>query len=111
MSGHHKWSDIRRRPKREKKPVADRIYKGKLVPKQDPAFPEAACDFHKPHAGGLVPFDMLREVLMVRDPCLDGTEDIGAKYEEIDGSLWLSRGDVWVKIDPDGTIEVGASGV
>ena len=78
--------------------MADRIYLGRLATVQSRVFPESASSFNEPHAGGLVPFEMVREVL--EQP----------KVEMINGSLWISRDDVWVKIDPDGSIEVGASG-
>ncbi len=91
--------------------MADRIYKGKLLPEETETFPEASKSFDKPHSGGLVPFALLQEVLMIRDPEKGyGATDI-AEHKMIDGSLWLSRGDVWIKIDPDGSIEVGTSGV
>jgi len=81
--------------------VADRIYKGRIlvtgaVAKSNrAAFTEASEDLNKPHAGGLVPFEMLKEIL-------------GA--EEIQGSLWKHKDDTWVKIDPDGHIEIGLAG-
>lgn len=88
--------------------MADRIYKGKLRPEQNPAFPEAACDFHLPHAGGLVPFEMLKKILST---ALYAEGSDIPLYEEINGSIWLhGLNGLWVKIDPDGSLEVGASG-
>ncbi len=90
--------------------MADRIYKGVLTFTPSEAFPESSDSFDKPHAGGLVPFELLREVLMLNCPCPVGTCVTEAEYKEINGSLWLSRGDVWIKIDPTGEVEVGISG-
>ena len=105
--------------------MADRIYKGRLVPIQDKAFPEAACDFHKPHKGGLIPFELLRSILKcaaerwrnfdlqevqdAHEDCtlLGGEEPI----QVINGSIWIHGDGAWVKIEPDGSIEIGTSGV
>jgi hypothetical protein len=88
--------------------VADRIYKGKLAAERSPAFPESAESFDTAHAGGLVAFELIKEIL--QDAVHAEDSDIPL-FSEVNGSLWLHREDVWVKIDPDGTIEVGISGV
>lgn len=88
--------------------MADRIFKGKLTPENHPAFPEASLDFNCPHAGGLVPFEMLKEVLSAARHFEDSDIPL---YEEVNGSIWLHGEDgLWIKIDPDGSLEVGASG-
>jgi len=55
-----------------------------------------------------VPFDMLKEILEQGRHVEDS--DIPF-YKEINGSIWLT-GDkgVWVRIEPDGSIEVGSAG-
>jgi hypothetical protein len=88
--------------------MADRIYKGKLAVETDVAFPEASENFDTPHLGGLVPFEMLKEILEQGRHVEDS--DIPF-YKEINGSIWLSGDNgVWVKVDPDGSIEVGSAG-
>ena len=92
--------------------MADRIFKGQLAPEQCDAFPESAETFDTSHAGGLVPFEMFAEVLGIdlpgqTDVVLEGCLEANL----INGSLWISRADVWIRIDPDGSIEVGAAGV
>jgi hypothetical protein len=82
--------------------MADRIYKGALVTQQpDEDFPEAATSFDSPHAGGLVPFEVLKDILTA--PKAGGGI--------VNGSLFITDNDAWIKIDPDGSIEIGASGV
>lgn len=70
------------------------------MPETSEAFSESAKAFDKKHAGGLVPFNMFHD--MIRAP------DCWAKM--IKESLWITSGDAWIKIDPDGTIEIGTSG-
>ena len=89
--------------------MADRIFKGQLTPEQCDAFPESAETFDTSHAGGLVPFEIFQEVLGLTKESVLGDERM--RVDMIGGSLWIGRGDVWIKIDPDGTIEVGAAGV
>ncbi len=88
--------------------MADRIYKGVLTFTPSEAFPESSDSFDKPHAGGLVPFQMLKEILSAARH--EDDSDIPL-YEEINGDIWLHGDGVWVRIEPDGTIEVGAAGV
>lgn len=89
--------------------MADRIFKGCLTPEAHDAFPESAPTFDTAHAGGLVPFEMFQEVLGLTEEAVLGDERM--RVEMIAGSIWLGRGDLWIKIDSDGSIEVGASGV
>ncbi len=80
--------------------MADRIFKGRLSTITTHAFPESAERFSEPHKGGLVPFEVLKKILTA-DKAGGGI---------INGSLFITAGDTWVKIDPDGTIEIGSSG-
>ena len=91
--------------------MADRIFKGQLAPEQCDAFPESAETFDTSHAGGLVPFEMFAEVLGIPLPDRDLKLDGEFRADLIGKSLWIGRGDVLIKIDPDGSIEVGAAGV
>jgi len=106
--------------------MADRIFKGRLITTGDihqeneRAFPEASEDFHKPHRGGLEPFRVLADVLYAAqefDPKEhpEGSgccERAAGLVKMIGNSLWVSDGkDSWIKIDPDGGIEIGTSGV
>jgi len=96
--------------------MSDRIFKGHLLVTEEvanenkAAFPEAACSFSKAHRGGLKPFEILCEILF----WIDGEEppviSDHAHVKMINGSLWVSGYDSWIKIDPDGNIEVGTSG-
>jgi hypothetical protein len=52
---------------------------------------------------------MFQEVLGLTEEAVLGDESM--RVEMIGGSIWLGRGDLWIKIDSDGSIEVGASGV
>lgn len=81
--------------------MADRIYKGKLATERSPAFPESSEAFDKPHAGGLVPFELFKNVMEadVRD------------IKMIQGVLWISANDAWIRIERDGNIEIGIAGV
>ena len=91
--------------------MADRIFKGRIIltaavaDENRVAFPEASEDFNKPHKGGLNPFNVL--ALVVDDNMKVGYPQV----ETINGSLWISGADAWIKIDPDGHIEIGTSGV
>ncbi len=86
--------------------MADRIFKGRLVLTgeichENLAFTEASEDFDTAHAGGLVPFEVLQKILLNSPKII---EIIGEH-----GSIWISgQDDTWIKIDPDGTIEIGA---
>lgn len=86
--------------------MADRIFKGRLLvtgavaDENKVAFPEAAEDFNQPHAGGLVAYHMLYSIL----------KDENLKVEEINGSVWISGDNAWIKVDPDGHIEFGIAG-
>ena len=81
--------------------MADRIFQGKLVAERSPAFPESSKSFDKPHAGGLVPFELLRDIL--------SAEVVETKV--VQGVLWVNDGDAWFRVQRDGTIEIGISGV
>jgi hypothetical protein len=81
--------------------MADRIYKGKLKTIADDHFPEAASQFSRASAGGLVPFRLLCEILT------DGQ----ANFTRTPGSVHISSKGAWVTIDHDGTVEIGTSGV
>jgi len=91
--------------------MADRVFKGRIIvtgavaDENRVAFPEASEDFNKPHKGGLNPFHLLGQILD------DNMAIMSPKVETINGSLWVSGSDAWVKIDPDGHIEIGISGV
>lgn len=80
--------------------MADRIYKGKLAAIRSSAFPESSEAFDKPHAGGLVPFELLSDVMEA--------EVIDIKV--IQGVLWISADDAWVRVERDGTVEIGIAG-
>ena len=84
--------------------MADRIYKGKLVTRFDKAFPEAARGFNEHSLGNVVPFEEVSCILRA-DDC-DVTD-------KVDGTIWIASKEMgsWIKIDKDGTIEMGASGV
>ena len=95
--------------------MADRIYKGRLkltgeICHENLAFTEASEDFDKPHKGGLVPFEVLTGVI---ESVMDAAyRDDWGGFEMVDGSAFI-KGDgkfegIWIKIDPDGTIEIGA---
>lgn len=110
--------------------MADRVFKGKLITTGDiheenlRAFPEASEDFRSPHSGGLEPFQMLYDILMGvseewRDLDPRELEDRHRRVapikeqpsvKEVNGSLWISHEDMWVKIDADGTFEIGIAG-
>ena len=66
-------------------------------------------DFNKPHAGGLVPFELLREIITeICDDNLMSHHDAVTSTSE--GTFFIRHEDAWVKIDSDGTIEVGIAG-
>jgi len=97
--------------------MADRIFKGRLILTGDVsdenrlAFPEASDDFRKPHKGGLDPFQTLYGILKSVEETIDlSEENTDPLVQVIHGSLWISGDDAWVKIDPDGTIEIGTAG-
>jgi hypothetical protein len=81
--------------------VADRIYKGELAAVRSPAFPESSEEFNTPHMGGLVPFELMASVTSAKD----------FTSKMINGDLWLTGDDVWIRIENDGTIEIGIAGV
>lgn len=87
--------------------MADRIYKGRVIvtgacaDSNRRAFPEAAKEFNLPHAGGLIPFELLSEVTSAKD----------FTSKMINGDLWLTGDEVWIRIEKDGHIEIGISGV
>lgn len=111
--------------------MADRIFKGRIITTGDihdenlRAFPEASEDFRSPHSGGLEPFQVLYNVLkgISEEWRRFDPKDLEKRWangtplrkpdavETINESLWLSHEDMWIKIDPDGTIEIGISGV
>ncbi len=82
--------------------MADRIFKGKLQAETPGAFPEASSSFDTPHAGGLVPFELFRDALHNAQVTRTSIQQ---------GSLFISAEDVWIKIDRDGTVEIGTAGV
>jgi hypothetical protein len=90
--------------------MADRIYKGKIVltPKIDKQnqlhFPEAAARFDQKHAGGLVAFETLREIL-------EGLCHGLAGFDVDEAGLRITGKEAWCEITQDGTIEIGTSGV
>lgn len=93
--------------------MADRIFKGHMLVTELDAdenrrvFPEAAKDFNSPHAGGLIPFDLLKETLIgICDENMLAYDD--AITNAGDGSFFVRNKDIWIKIDSDGTIEIGA---
>ena len=81
--------------------MADRIYKGELATVRSPAFSESSEDFNSPHAGGLVPFELMASVTSAAD----------FTSKMINGDLWLTGDEVWIRIEKDGTIEIGIAGV
>lgn len=93
--------------------MADRIYKGRIVITSDIDqenqlhFDEAASDFNRPHKGGLVPFEVLKASLM---DVADKEGEVNRNVDVINGSLFIKSDafETWIKIDPDGTIEIGA---
>lgn len=100
--------------------MADRIFKGRLITTGDihdenvRAFPEASEDFRKEHKGGLHPFHMIYDILQhIETHGIRHIEDMRQQrlVREINGSIWLSGKDSWIKIDPDGSFEIGISGV
>jgi hypothetical protein len=102
--------------------MADRIFKGKIVITTDidhenqTNFPEASSGFNKKHAGGLNPVHTLFNVLKSAEDSMADPENIRSVVRAIDGSIMINGlaeigKDLWVKIDPDGTIEIGTSGV
>jgi hypothetical protein len=116
--------------------VADRIFKGRLITTGDiheenvRAFPEASEDFKKPHKGGLSPYQVLYDIFKTIEehvPAGISSDlqvakvaeliDEGAPWglqtpvRQIGDSLWISGGNAWIKIDPDGSFEIGTSGV
>ena len=80
--------------------MADRIYKGKLAAERSPAFPESSEAFDKPHAGGLVPFELFRDIL----------DYAFVDVKVVQGVLWVSANDAWIRVEQDGSIEIGISG-
>lgn len=110
--------------------MADRIFKGRLITTGDihdenlRAFPEASEDFKKPHKGGLEPHQMLYNILKhveghhqrLAGTVVHSMDEIlelekTAPVREINGSIWISGDGAWVKIDKDGSFEIGISGV
>jgi hypothetical protein len=81
--------------------MADRIYKGKLQAERSGAFPESSEAFDKPHAGGLVPFELFRDVM----------EADVIDIKVVQGVLWISADDAWIRVERDGNIEIGIAGV
>jgi hypothetical protein len=81
--------------------MADRVFKGKLEVEENSAFPESSEAFDKPHAGGLVPFELFRDIM--------NAEVVDTKM--IQGVLWISGDDAWIRVERDGSIEIGISGV
>ena len=97
--------------------MADRIFKGRLITTGDiheeneRAFPEASEDFRKDHKGGLSPFQVLYDIF-------SDVEEVGLvtpgeprpqrMVREINGSLWITGCGYWIKIDPDGSFEIGS---
>jgi hypothetical protein len=81
--------------------VADRIFKGRLQTERSGAFPESSEAFDKPHAGGLVPFELLRDIM----------EADVIDIKMVQGVLWVSADDAWCRVERDGTIEIGIAGV
>ncbi len=96
--------------------MADRIFKGELVAEKSPAFPEASQSFDGRHAGGLNAFDMFKEVLQIEssEAAEFKTKHPGwvttSQFKVVNGTIFMSRGDIWIQIKPNGSIEVGISG-
>jgi len=80
--------------------VADRIYKGKLAVERSPTFPESSEAFDKPHAGGLVPFELFKDII----------ECPFVEVKMVQGVLWVSTNDAWIRVERDGSIEIGTAG-
>jgi hypothetical protein len=112
--------------------MADRIFKGRLITTGDiheenrRAFPEATEDFKQPHRGGLHPYQMLYDIFTavmehhhmaagLLGPPLSTEKyaelERSAPVREINGSIWISGDGCWIKIDKDGSFEIGTSGV
>jgi len=103
--------------------MAERIFKGRLITTGDihdenvRAFPEASEDFEKPHKGGLEPYHLLYNILKsVEDAMADPNNIVTDAVRIIDGSIFVrGLGEIgaglWIKIDPDGSFEIGTSGV
>lgn len=86
--------------------MADRVFKGRLLTtgnisaENARAFPEASESFDKPHKGGLKAYQVIYDVLKSEDQLV----------REIGESIQVSGSDAWIKIDRDGTFEIGISG-
>ena len=89
--------------------MADRIFAAKILvtgaiaEENREAFPEASEDLREAHAGGLVPFDVLREILTegkVQEEPLKGTRR----------DIWIQHGEMFLTVRPDGIMEIGLAG-
>lgn len=92
--------------------MADRIFKGRIIvtasidEENTEVFPEAAENFDTAHAGGLVPFDQFGKILAdICDECMRDRHDALRIDKD---SIMIRSENVWIKIDADGTIEIGA---
>ena len=91
--------------------MADRIFKGNLLvtaaiaEENARAFPEAASSFtDKPNQ--ISPYEALYRIL--KDVTEGASHPRGCAVEEINGSLWVSGSEgLWIKIDPNGDVEIG----
>jgi len=107
--------------------MADRIFKGRLICTGDihdenvRAFPEALEDFQGAKVGQLDPFQMIYNILRdlvdhqpQPDYPIRPAQAPPELVREVNGSIWVMGthgNDTWIKIDRDGSIEIGASGV
>ena len=79
--------------------MANTFYEGKLEPTG--RWPEALESLRSPLANGQTPFNFLAEAIR-------GLSS-GKSISEIDesGDLWISADGFWVRISPDGILEIG----
>lgn len=85
--------------------MSDRVYKGKLSTIEEGAFSEAAESFNTPHAGQLIPFEVLKRILRSSNPAAP------RMTTAVTGdNIIVQRGNYALVISRDGTIEIITAG-
>jgi hypothetical protein len=107
--------------------MANRIFKGRLITtgviheENQRAFPEASESFGQSNKEGLNPYDILYGILKDVEEAHMNSDDDFLRYHNTPGekhrvrvignSIWVSGdGGHWIKIDLDGSFEIGTSG-
>ncbi len=76
--------------------MATSFFNGKITGFQHPVFTEASDEYDKLTATGETPHQLLCAILMGQHKVTQNGED-----------LWIHGKEIWIRIEPDGTLEIG----